>query len=194
MIMQRQASGLFVLALALLAGSTLGACGKKLAQEDCDHLLGRSLGLYAFNPGTEVLSKEMGIYGGVPVDIAMLRKTARGAAKQAIADFDKACIGADDAGAIACGRRANNAKEFAECGGVVSKAAEAGKIARAAVTRKYSVDDCSKYAEHGVQVKAITADEVPKLVNQCEDWLEIGFYECRLASKDSAAWNACDHP
>jgi hypothetical protein len=57
---------------------------------------------------------------------------------------------------------------------------------------KYSVDACSKLAEHGVQVKGITADDVPKVVKQCEDWLEIGFYECRLASKDAASWKACE--
>lgn len=180
--------------LALAALAPLPACSKKLTQEDCNHLLGRGVGLSAYGNGGEPLQKEMGMYGGVPVDVEMLRKTARGPAKQAIADFDKVCIGADDHGQIACGRRANNVQEFESCGGVVSKARETGKIARLAVTKKYSVDECSKYAEHGVQVGAATADDVPKLIKECEGWLEIGFYECRTTAKDAASWKACDAP
>jgi hypothetical protein len=171
----------------------LAGCGKKLAAEDCDHLLGRAVGLAAYE-GAEPFQKEMGIYGGVPVDLALLRKSARGKAKQAIEDFDRACVGADDGGAIACGRRAKSDEEFRACGGMVTKARETATVARVAVTRKHSVDQCARYADHAVKIGAASPDDASALVRSCEDWLEIGFFECRVAAKDKAAWEACDAP
>lgn len=182
------------LALVGIATAAFAGCGKKLTADDCTHLLGRGVGLATGADGVEVVQKQMGIYGGVPLDLELLRKTARGSVKQAIADFDAACVGHEDGGATLCGRRAKNMDEFRACGGIVTKAADTGKIARLAVTKKHSVEECSKYAEHAVKIGAGTADDVTTFVKQCEDWLEIGFYECRLAATDAAAWKACDAP
>ncbi len=192
----RRTSGLASVALAAVAVAAVSAtgCGKKLGADECNHLLGRGVGLATGGDGVEVVQKQMGIYGGVPLDVDLLRKTARGPVKDAIAEFDAACVGHDDGGATLCGRRAKNMDEFRACGGIVAKAADTGKIARLAVTKKHSVDECSRYAEHAVKIGAGTPDDVSALVKECEDWLEIGFYECRLAAKDAASWNGCDAP
>lgn len=184
-----------ILALALvLAVPSLAGCSRKLTKEECNHLLGRGIALQAQKGIPEAVLKQSGIYG-VPLDVELVHKTARGRAKQAIDDFDKACHGIDtDSSVVLCGRRAKNEAEFQACGGMAARALEAGAIAKAAVTRRFSSDECSAYAEHGVKIGAITADDVSKLMKECEGWLEIGYFECRNAAKDPAAWKACDAP
>src|SRR5262249_11995591 len=101
-----------VVALTLLAGVVV-SCSHKLTEQDCDHLLGRGVGLAAFSGSAEV-----------PVDVEALRKRARGAPKQAIDAFDKACLGSNDDGVTACARRANDATQFEGCGALGKKARE----------------------------------------------------------------------
>jgi hypothetical protein len=184
---------LVALALVLAVPSLVG-CSRKLTKEECSHLLGRGIALQAQKGIPEPVLKQSGIYG-VPLDVELVHKTARGQAKQAIEDFDRACTGLEtDSSVVLCGRRAKNEEELRACGGMAARALEAGAAARVAVTRKFSSDECSHYAEHGVQIGAITADDVGKLMKECEDWLEIGYFECRNAAKDPAAWKACEVP
>ncbi len=156
------------------------ACSRKLKLEDCNHLLGRGVGLAAYAGSAEV-----------PVDIDALRGRARGAPKRAIEDFDKVCIGAEEDGQVACSRRANNIAEFAACGGLVTKARDAGLIAAQLVARRHTSDECSKYAEHGVHAGVGTVDDAGKLMRECDEVMEEGVYACRLAAKDAPTWEAC---
>ena len=179
-----------VVALLMLALATL-SCNRKLTSEECTHLLGRGVAFAALKTIPESVVKQSGLYG-VPIDVEFLRKNAHGKPREAIADFDAFCPTQDDRGVSLCGRRAKNEEEFRACGGMATRAAEAGVAARAAVPRKFGGDECSKYAEHGVQTKAITADEVSTLIKDCDGWMEIGLHECRMAAKDAASWKACD--
>lgn len=184
-----------LLAAALvLASSSVAGCSRKLTKEECDHLLGRGIALQAQKGIPEPVLKQSGIYG-VPLDVELVRKTARGKAKQAIEDFDRACLGLEsETGVVLCGRRAKDEAELRACGGLAARALDTGASARLAVTRKFSSDECSKYAEHGVKIGAITPDDVSRLMKECEDWLEIGYFECRTVAKDAAAWKACELP
>jgi hypothetical protein len=177
------------LALILLAPAVF-SCSRKLTQEECNHLLGRGVALAAIKAIPEPVVKQSGIYG-VPIDIEALRKTARGKAKEALNTFDGMCPKQDDNGVSMCSRRAKNEEEFRACGGMALKAWDTGLIARSAVMRKFTGDECSKYAEHAVQIKAATADDVSALVKDCDSWMEIGVHECRMAAKDAAAWKTC---
>lgn len=170
--------GLALFAIVLVV--PIAACSRKMKLEDCNHLLGRGVGLAAYAGSAEV-----------PVDIDALRARARGGPKRAIEDFDKACVGALDDGQIACARRANNVAEFAACGGLVTKARDAGIVAAQLVARRHTSDECSKYAEHGVHAGVGTADDAGKLMRECDEVMEEGVYACRLAAKDAAAWEAC---
>ena len=182
-----------LLTLALVLPSLAG-CSRKLTKDECDHLLGRGIALQAQKGIPEPVLKQSGIFG-VPLDVELVHKIARGKPKEAIEDFDKACHGLDtDSSVVLCGRRAKNEDEFRACGGMAVRALEAGAVAKYAVTRKFSSDECSKYAEHGVKIGALTADDVPKLMKECDGWLEIGYFECRTAAKDPAAWKACETP
>ncbi len=181
-----------MVALGVLLASSAAGCSRKLTQEDCNHLLGRAVGLATYTSGNEAIMKDLGLYAGVPIDLEDLRKNAQGAVKQTITDFDKACVGAPDENAsVLCARRAKTMADLEACGGSVSKAREAAKIVRLSIRRKYSVDECGKYAEQGVKIGAASADEVSKLIKDCEDWMSVGMYECRTTAKDKAAWNAC---
>lgn len=182
---------LFAVVLAL---PSVAGCDRKLTHEECDHLLGRGIALQAQKDIPEAVVKESGLFG-VPLDVELVRKTARGNAKASIEEFDKACMAVTNGSAVVlCGRRAKNEAELRECGGMAVKALDTGAIAKKAVTRRFSSDECSRYAEHGVKIGAITADDVSKLMKQCEGWLEIGYMECRTAAKDPAAWKACEAP
>ena len=169
--------------LSLVLTTALVACSRKLSQQDCDHLLGRGVGLAAFSGSAEV-----------PVDIDMLRGRARREAKTAIADFDKACVGAPDEAQVTCARRANNNAEFVACGGLVKRARDAGEVVQYVIARQHDSDECSKYAEHGVQIGVASVDDARKLVKECDGVMEEGVYRCRLASKDPTAWVACNDP
>jgi hypothetical protein len=175
---------------AMLALASTG-CSRKLTQEECTHLLGRGVALAALRNIPEDIVKQSGLYG-VPIDVEQLRKNAHGKPKDAIVEFDRACPLADDNGVSLCSRRAKNADEFKECGGMATRAWNAGLIARGAVIRRFNVDECGKYAEQGVKLTAITADDVSKTIKECEAWMEIGLHECRMQAKDAAAWKACE--
>lgn len=169
-----------VVALAFASVVPVVSCSRKLTDEDCTHLLGRGVGLAAYSGSAEV-----------PVDVEALRKRARGAPKRAIDDFDKACVGAPDDGIVACGRRANDVAQFDACGPVVKKARDTGMVAKQLVARRHDADECAKYAEHAVKIGVATPDEAGTLVHDCDDPMEVGVFDCRLASKDLAGWNAC---
>jgi hypothetical protein len=181
----RQALVLVTLALAI------PACNRKLTVEECNHLVGRGVALAALKQIPEDMVKASGLYG-VPIDVDRLRKDARGKAKEALADFDRICPTQDDRGVSLCSRRAKNAEEFQACGGMAARAWETGQVAKAAVMRKFSGDECSKYAEHAVKIGAAAADDVSKLVKDCDTWMEMGVHECRMAAKDAAGWKGCD--
>jgi hypothetical protein len=183
---------ILAMATVMLAPATAG-CSRKLTHEECNHLLGRGVALAALQNIPEDVVKQSGIFG-VPIDVELLRKDARGKAKDAIVEFDRACPLADDGGVAMCSRRAKNEAEFRACGGMATRAWNTGLVARAAVVRRFTVDECAKYAEHGVKISAITADDVSKLIKECEGWMEIGPHECRMQAKDAAAWKACDMP
>lgn len=183
----RQALLLATLALAL------PACNRKLTGEECNHLLGRGVALAALQNIPEAVVKQSGIYG-VPIDVEALRKSARGRPKEALAEFDAFCPTQDDRGVSMCSRRAKNAEEFRACGGMAARAWEAGLVARGAVLRKFTGDECSRYAEHAVKVSAISADDVSKLVKDCDGWMEIGVHQCQMEAKDASSWKACDAP
>jgi hypothetical protein len=168
-----------VVALALFAGVVV-SCSRKLDQQDCDHLLGRGVGLAAFSGSAEV-----------PVDVEALRKRARGAPRQAIDAFDKACLGAADDDVTACARRANDAAQFEGCGGLVKKARETGLVAKQLVARKHDADECAKYGEHAAKIGVVAFTEAGKAVQDCDEPMELGVYDCRLAAKDTAGWDAC---
>ncbi len=167
--------------LLVLMASAVSACGKKMTKEECGHLLSRGVGLVAY-PSSEV----------VPVDVDNLHARAKGDVKKAIDDFDRTCLGADESDQVLCARRAKSAADFVACGPLTKKAHETGQLAQLAIPKKHSVDECSKYAEHGVKIGAATVDEVSKLVKECDDWMEVGTYRCRLGAKDAAAWKACE--
>ena len=169
-----------VVAFTLVAGTAVVSCSRKLTEEDCNHLLGRAVGLAAFSGSAEV-----------PVDVDALRKRARGAPKQAIGDFDKACLGANDDGASACARRANDVAQFEGCGGLVKKARDTGLVAKQLVARKHDADECAKYGEHAAKIGVVAFTEAGKVVQDCDEPMELGVYDCRLAAKDAAAWDAC---
>jgi hypothetical protein len=176
---------LILLTLALAAG-----CSRKLNQEECNHLLGRGVALAALKTIPEDVVKQSGLYG-VPIDVELLRKNATGKAKQAIEEFDRACPTGEGGGVSLCARRSKNEEEFRACGGMAARAWDYAMVARGAVARQFSVDECSRYAEHGVTIGAITADDVSGLTKLCDGWMEIGVHECRMAAKDAARWNAC---
>ena len=161
--------------------TTVFACGKKLTKEECGHLLGHGVGLVAY-PSAEV----------VPVDVDNLHARAKGDVKRAIDDFDRACVGSAESDQILCARRAKSAADFVACGPMTKKAHETGSVAQLAIAKKHSVDECSKYADHGVKIGAASVDEVSKLVRECDGWMGVGTYRCKLAAKDAAAWNACE--
>lgn len=180
----RQGLALITLALATLS------CSRKLTNEECNHLLGRGVAFAALKTIPEAVVKQSGLYG-VPIDVDLLRKNATGKPREALADFDKFCPTQDDGGVSLCSRRAKNEEEFRACGAMAVRALEAGASARLAVPRKFTSDECSKYAEHAVKIKAVTADDVSSLIKLCDGWMEIGVHECRMASKDVQAWKAC---
>jgi hypothetical protein len=163
-----------------LAAVSVVSCSHKLTDEDCNHLLGRAIGLAAFSGSAEV-----------PVDVDALRKRARGAPKQAITDFDKACLGSSDDGATACARRANDVAQFEGCGGLVKKARDTGLVAKQLVARKHDADECAKYGEHAAKIGVVAFTEAGKAVQDCDAPMELGVYDCRLVAKDAAAWDAC---
>ncbi len=177
-------------AAAVMLALAAAGCSRKLTQEECSHLLGRGVALAALKNIPEDIVKQSGLYG-VPIDVEQLRKNAHGKAKDAIVEFDRACPVGDDNGVSLCSRRAKNAEEFKECGGMATRAWNTGLIAKAAVIRRFSVDECGKYAEQGVKIAAITADDVSKVVKECEAWMEIGLHECRMQAKDAATWKSC---
>ena len=182
------------LCLPTLALSGLVGCRRALTAEECDHLLGRGLALQAQKDIPEAVLQKAGVEG-LPIDVELVRKTARGKAKEAIAAFDRTCRAEEsDPAIVLCGRRAKNEAELRACEGMAMRALEAGAVAKASVTRKFSADECSRYAEHGVKIGAVTADEVTKLMKECEGWLEIGYVACRTTAKDVATWKACDAP
>ena len=176
---------------ALMLALASAGCSRKLTQEECSHLLGRGVALAALKGIPDDIVKQSGLYG-VPIDVELLRKNAHGRAKAAIEEFDRACPLGNDDGVTLCSRRAKNEAEFRACGGMATRAWSAGTVAREAVQRRFNADECAKYAEHGVKIVAITADDVSKAVKDCESWMEIGLHECRLAAKDAAGWKACE--
>ncbi len=182
----------FALIVVTLALATTG-CSRKLSQEECSHLLGRGVALAALKNIPEDVVKQSGIYG-VPIDVEVLRKNAHGKAKDAIVEFDRACPLGNDDGVTLCSRRAKNDEEFRACGGMAVRAWNTGLIARDAVMRRFTIDECAKYAEHGVSIAAITADDVSKTIKDCEAWMELGFHQCRMNAKDAASWKACETP
>lgn len=169
---------------------SVNGCNRKLTTEECSHLLGRGVALAALQNIPEEVVKQSGLYG-VPIDVEVLRKNARGKPKQAIDDFDRMCPTQNDSGVSLCSRRAKNAEEFKACGGMATRAWETGQSAQDAVMRKFTGDECSKYAEQAVKVGAAKADDVSKLVKDCDTWMEIGIHRCQMAAKDAAAWKAC---
>ena len=177
---RRAVHSIVVVALAVVAVVPVASCSHKLTDEDCAHLLGRGVGLAAYSGSAEV-----------PVDVDALRKRARGAPKRAIDDFDKACLGADDSGATACARRANDVGQFEACGGVVKKARDTGLVARQLVARHHDADECAKYAEHAVKIGVVSFTEAANAVHDCDEPMEMGVYDCRLTAKDAAAWDKC---
>jgi hypothetical protein len=172
-----------VVGLSLLLVLPVASCSRKLTKEQCDHLLGRGIGLAAYSGSAEV-----------PVDVEALRKRARREAKAAIASFDQACLGASDNGEINCMRRAKDSAEFIACGDITKKAREAGEIAQLVIAKRHNADECSKYAEHGVHIGVGTADDAGKLHRECDEPMEVGVYKCRLVAADKPAWDACDAP
>ncbi len=177
--------------IVLVAPSSLVACTKRLTHEQCNHLLGRAIGFAAYPAGTEP-KNEMGLYGGVPgLDVEQLRKEAKGDAKTAMEEFDKACVGSDEEPAYLCARHANDAAQLYACGGMVSKAKDAAGRAKNALMRKYNANQCSEYAQHALKVGAITADDTNKTVQDCDTWMQIGVHDCRMAAKDATAWKSC---
>jgi hypothetical protein len=181
--MARASSGLrsiAVVAFAALAIAPVAACSHALTDEDCNHLLGRGVGLAAFSGSAEV-----------PVDVDALRKRARGAPKRAIDDFDSACRGTKDDGMSACARRANDVAQFEQCGPLVKKARDTGLVAKQLVARKHDADECAKYGDHAVKIGVVSFTEAGKVVQDCDEPMELGVYDCRLVAKDVAAWDAC---
>lgn len=168
-----------------------GGCTKKLTPEQCNALLGRSIGMLAYPKGGEP-KNELGLYGGIPgLDVDRIRKEAQGPTKAALEAYDKACLGSDDQAAFLCARHANDATQLWACGGMVAEAKKAAVLAKDLVPRKYDANECSAYAQHAVAVKAISVDDVGKTVQDCDAWLAIGRYDCRMAAKDAQAWKNC---
>ena len=46
--------------------------------------------------------------------------------------------------------------------------------------------------DHGVRIGIALGEDVGKLVRECDGWMEVGVYRCRLAARDAAAWKACE--
>ncbi|MFI5300558.1 MAG: hypothetical protein ACHREM_20935 [Polyangiales bacterium] len=160
------------------------ACeSKNLTEEDCDHLLGRGLALVAF-------PKE----AAPPLDVQSVKQRVRGDAKQATEGFAKACIGKKAEGLVECQRRAGSMDAFEKCGALASQAVSVARKAEGAIAKRHSTDECAAYATHGVECGAGTADDAGRFHRECDDWMEVGVYRCRLGAKNKAAWIACDQP
>ena len=174
----RRAVALGVIALGVAA--TAG-CGRKLTQEDCDAFLGRGIGLAAYQSAKEE-----------PFTVESVRQRARPAEKQAIAELDAMCVGAPDDGQRDCMRMAHVAADLDKCGPVVKKARAVGAIAQNALAKRHSADECSRYGEHAVAIGAATVDEVGAVVRECDGFMNVGVFNCRMAANDKAGWAACD--
>lgn len=186
----------FVWSLVLLGPAVFGSgalgCAKKLTKDECNAMLGRSIGMLAYPGGSGEPRNELGLYGGIPgLDVEKLRKDAKGPTKTALDAYDQVCIGSTDQAAFLCARHANDATQLWACGGMVSEAKKAATLAKDMLPRKYDANQCSAYAQHAIAVQALTADEVSKAVQDCDTWLPIGRYDCRMAAKDAQAWKTC---
>jgi hypothetical protein len=171
-----------VLLLALVV--TCSACeSKPLTEEDCDNLLGRGLALVAFPKDA-----------APPLDVQNVKARVRGDAKAATDAFAKACVGQKNVGIVDCQHRAGSMAAFEQCGPLATQAVAVARKAEGAIAKKHSTDECAAYATHGVECGAGTADDAGKFHRECDDWMEVGVYRCRVAAKDKAAWIACDRP
>ncbi|GAC1352275.1 MAG: hypothetical protein NVS3B20_19760 [Polyangiales bacterium] len=173
--------GRVAMGLAVMVASATASCSHKLGQEECAHLMGHGVGLAAFSDTVVV-----------PVDVNDLHQRAHGPSKQALDDFDRSCLGADEGDQILCARRAKTSDEFVACGPIAKRAREAGEVIQLALLKKHNADQCASYADHAVIIGAGTADDAGRLVQECDAWMEIGTYRCRLAAKDARAWAACE--
>jgi hypothetical protein len=172
---------LVALTTFVLASTGAVACSRKLAQEDCDAFLGRGIGLLAYASASEE-----------PFTVESVRARAREREKKAIAGFDAACVGAADDGQRDCGRYANNIADFAKCGPVTQKARDAAVIAQDALAKKHNADECSKYAEHAVKIGLATPDDAGKYVRECDEFMNVGVFRCRMEANDAATWRGCE--
>lgn len=169
---------------SLFACLSCSACASKpLTEEDCDNLLGRGLALVAFPKDA-----------APPLDVQNVKSRVRGDAKAATDAFGKACVGQKNEGIVDCQHRAGSMAAFEQCGPLAVQAVAVARKAEGAIAKKHSTDECAAYATHGVEIGAGTADDAGKLHRECDDWMEIGVYRCRLSAKDKATWIACDKP
>ncbi len=169
------------LGIVALGAASAAACGRKLTQEDCDAFLGRGIGLAAYASAKDE-----------PFTVESVRQRARPAEKTAIAQLDAMCVGAADDGQRECMRMAHAATDLDRCGPVAKKAREVGAIAQNALAKRHSADECSKYGEHAVAIGAATFDEVGAVVRECDDFMNVGVFRCRMSATDKARWAACE--
>ena len=176
------APSLVALGLAVgLAGGATGCTPRAMTEEECDHLLGRGIALVSFPGDPEPR-----------MNVENVKQRARGAAKEALTDFAHACVGAKEDGLVMCQRRVKTDAQFKECGALAQQAYATARATEGAIVKHHTTEQCAKYAEHGVQIGAGTADEVGDFHRDCDGWMEVGVYRCRLAAKDKATWRGCD--
>jgi hypothetical protein len=172
---------LAALGLLLLGSASTVACARKLTPEDCDALLGRGIGLLAVASAADE-----------PFTVESVRQRARPAEKKAIAELDAMCQGAADHGQRDCALAAKTVDELAKCGPQSKKAREVAEIAQNALAKRHSADACSKYGEHAVKIGAATVDQVGGVVRECDGFMNVGVFRCRMEATDAKGWNACE--
>ena len=170
-----------VLGAFVTASAGVVACSRKLTQEDCDGFLGRGIGLIAVVSASEE-----------PFIVESVRLRARPSEKQAIAGLDAACVGAADDGQRECSRIAHSVAELEKCGPLTKKASEVARVAQNALPKRHGADECSKYGQHAVAIGASTVDAVGEVVRECDGYMNIGIFNCRMTATDAATWKACD--
>lgn len=172
---------LAAIGLVLLGGASALACARKLSQEDCDAFLGRGIGLLAVASSADE-----------PFTVESVRNRARPAEKRAIAELDAMCLNAADQGQRDCSRDAHSIAEFEKCGPLTKKAREVAEVAQNALAKRHSADACSKYGEHAVKIGATSVDDVGVVVRECDGFMNVGIFKCRMAATDAKSWKACD--
>jgi hypothetical protein len=170
-----------VLGVFMASSASVVACSRKLTQEDCDGFLGRGIGLLAVASASEE-----------PFTVESVRLRARPVEKKAIAELDAMCVGAADDGQRECSRIAHTIGELEKCGPLTKKARAVAEIAQNALPKRHGADECSKYGQHAVAIGASTVDAVGEVVRECDGYMNVGIFNCRMTAKDAAGWKACE--